>query len=195
MSITFSPNVVTAEPREFQLWCCDDCVSPTYASEAQAIAARAALPGFREGAAALPGCPLLREWGDRFSGIPLVVPAGDDFTERPQVSMSTTHAVAVLTVLGYLSDHAPDDVDFDLLDRPLPTSGVPDLSGQATPSELRGRILLAQALTPSDAGRPVTVAGAVVDGGRRVGYLDDMLIRLADLADWSEAHARIIVWS
>ena len=41
----------------------------------------------------------------------------------------------------------------------------------------------------------MTVAGAVVDGGRRVGYLDDMLIRLADLADWSEAHARIIVWS
>lgn len=90
MSITFSPNVVTAEPCEFQLWCCDDCVSPTYASEAQAIAARAALPGFREGAAALPGCPLLQEWGDRFSGIPLVVPAGDDFTERPQVNMSTT---------------------------------------------------------------------------------------------------------
>lgn len=46
-----------------------------------------------------------------------------------------------------------------------------------------------------NAGRPVTASGVVVGGGRRVGYLDDMLIRLADLADWSEAHDRIIVGS
>ncbi len=195
MSITFTTtcSLSTIESAGFQLWCCDECVSPVYTSYEEAEAARAALPGFDVQAAALPGCELAEFYGDRYEGIPLIVPAAVD--DRPAVEVSSTNGMLLLSLLGFLANSAPDRFMLDMLDtRGVAYSGDCDLTGEAAPQDMTGRILLAQALFGADMGVPTVTDGRFVAGGRRSGYLDHRLAELAELAQWAELHDRMVVW-
>ncbi len=60
-----------------------------------------------------------------------------------------------------------------------------------------GRVLMALAVLPVDAGRPVTVdaepgRATFVDCGRREGYAQERLGQLRELADWAVANLAVI---
>ena len=90
----------------------------------------------------------------------------------PSVNVSNTNAVHLLELLGLRDDEGPL------------------MCGSVPASDMRGRILLARALAPVDAGVPATVTHndggpTVYDGGRPVGYASkrfDDLDRVVDFA-------------
>ena len=72
--------------------------------------------------------------------------------------------------------------------------------GCATGEDFLGRILLAQAVNPADAGVPVTTTRAsggltLIDCGRAPGYSEDRLAALRELADFAADRGRTIQWS
>ncbi|MBG0739012.1 hypothetical protein IV500_06195 [Paeniglutamicibacter antarcticus] len=73
------------------------------------------------------------------------------------------------------------------------------LSGSVSAEDFLGRVLLAQAVSPSDAGIPArqeTGLGGVtiVHMGRPVGYSEDRLAALRELADFAINRRRTIQW-
>lgn len=76
-----------------------------------------------------------------------------------------------------------------------------DLCGSLDAGDLYGRVLLALALVPADAGLPVThtpdSGGRVVTlgGWREPGYLVERLTQLADIATAAQASGRPVVWA
>lgn len=85
-----------------------------------------------------------------------------------------------------------------------------DMWGSATAADFLGRVLLAEAISPTDEGTPARRAlpgeqvgpflavegGAVLhDGGRPAGYLQDVLRRLRALAEVARTHELRITWA
>ena len=71
--------------------------------------------------------------------------------------------------------------------------------GSADANDFLGRILLAQAVSPADAGVPATTHArdgyaTLIDCGRGPGYTDGRLAELRDLAQWCADNNRKVVW-
>ena len=101
--------------------------------------------------------------GDDFcAAYPVMVKAEE--LAAPEVNMSNINAREVITMLGLSTE---------------------DLCGTLQASDLLGRILIAQAVAPRDAGIPATQEGNFVYGGREEGYTDDRLIELLSVAEYA----------
>jgi hypothetical protein len=101
----------------------------------------------------------------------------------PEVNVSNTNAMHLLGLLGF-----PSQADED-----------GSLCGSTTAEDFLGRVLLAQAINPSDAGVPVTTevgrgGATMVRMGRRAGYSDDRLTSLRELADFAVDRGRDVQW-
>lgn len=97
------------------------------------------------------------------------LPAAEDLA----VNMSNSNAAVVCAALG---------IDLDEL----------GWCGSLPARDFLGRILIALAVNPSDAGRPATVDAApgratFIDCGRPEGYVEERLGWLRALADWAVA--------
>jgi hypothetical protein len=102
--------------------------------------------------------------------------------DGPSVNVSNTNAAHLLALLGL----------FD----------TGELVGQLAADDFLGRVLLALAVNPADAGIPATSTGGpgtgtalVVDCGRRVGYTEARLDQLRTVAEAARAAGRAVVWS
>ncbi|MFJ4879885.1 hypothetical protein ACIP93_32425 [Streptomyces sp. NPDC088745] len=95
-----------------------------------------------------------------------------DFTDEP-VNMANANAARVLDVLGY---------------------GYDELCGDAEAEDFLGRVLVALAVAPADAGRPATVDGNVIDCGRPAGYTQTRLEELRELAEDACARRLRVAW-
>ncbi|MFD3539671.1 hypothetical protein ACFWUQ_09235 [Streptomyces sp. NPDC058662] len=93
-----------------------------------------------------------------------------DFTDEP-VNMANANAVRVLDVLGY-----------------------DELYGDADAEDFLGRVLVALAVAPADAGRPATVDGNFIDCGRPPGYTQTRLEELRELAEDACARRLRVAW-
>ena len=91
----------------------------------------------------------------------------------PEVNMSNVNAEYIIGLLG---------IEFDSC-------------GSISGTDLMGRVLMAQAVSPSDAGIPVIQTGIVVDMGRAAGYGDERLLQMEDVARFSIDHNLLVVWS
>jgi hypothetical protein len=98
--------------------------------------------------------------------------------DGPEVNMANTNAAQVMYLLGYV--------------------GEDQTWGEATPEDLLGRILIAQALLPfatdDEHGRPDVVEGNFTWCGTAPGYLAGRLAELGELAAWAHQHSRAVVW-
>lgn len=98
------------------------------------------------------------------------LPAAEDLA----VNMSNTNAYRVCASLG---------IDLE----------AEGWCGSLPAADFLGRVLIALAVDPVDAGRPATVDAApnratFVDCGRPEGYTQERLGQLRELADWAVAH-------
>jgi GAF domain-containing protein len=114
--------------------------------------------------------------------------------DGPSVNVSNTNAAHLLALLGLTpagtSTERPDPFDCG------------DLSGALPADEFLGRVLIALAVNPADAGIPSTSEGGpgtgtaeVIDCGRRPGYSDERLDQLRTLAEAARDAGREVVWS
>lgn len=99
----------------------------------------------------------------------------------PDVNVSSTNARHILGLLG---------VEVDEDEHP-----VGSMSGE----DFLGRVLVALAVNPADAGRPVTETTAesgmtIVDCGRSEGYADRRLAELREVAEFGVSRGRDIQW-
>ncbi|MET4144162.1 hypothetical protein [Arthrobacter sp. UYCo732] len=100
----------------------------------------------------------------------------------PEMNVSNANAMHLLELLGLPS---------------TPFEG--SLAGSTTPEDFMGRVLLAEAINPADAGVPVTTTtseggATMVQMGRRVGYSEDRLAALRELADFAVDRGRDVQW-
>lgn len=95
----------------------------------------------------------------------------------PVVNVTKTNAVLLLGLLGLDSED----------------------NGPLEPGNFMGRVLMAQAVNPSDAGVPATESteGGVllINCGRREGYAEDRLADLHELAEFAVRTGRDIYWA
>lgn len=115
------------------------------------------------------------------NGMMSVLPMESD--PAPDLNVSNTNAMHLLGLLGLPSE--PDECG--------------TLSGSTTAEDFLGRVLLAQAINPADAGVPATsTAGqggtVLIDMGRRLGYADERLTTLRELADFAVSRDRDVQW-
>lgn len=101
----------------------------------------------------------------------------------PSMRVSDTNAMHLLGLLGLPSE--PDE------------SG--SLAGSTSAEDFLGRVLLAQAINPEDAGVPVTTevgqgGATMMRMGRHPGYSDDRLVCLRELADFAVGRGRDVQW-
>jgi hypothetical protein len=89
------------------------------------------------------------------------------------VNLSNTNARLLLEALGFTDD---------------------ELYGELNGELFLGRILLAEAVSPVDAGRPTVRTGNFVECGRDEGYLQHRLAQLRTLAEWAHLHGATITW-
>jgi hypothetical protein len=92
----------------------------------------------------------------------------------PDLNVSNANAMHLLGLLGLPSE--PDECG--------------SLGGSTTAEDFLGRVLIAQAVSPADAGVPVTTevgqgGATMIDMGRRAGYSEDRLTELRELADFA----------
>lgn len=99
-------------------------------------------------------------------------------TPEPEVQMSNGNAVTILDVLGI-------QVGEDFSDR---------CSGSMDASDMMGRILMAQALNPADAGSVTIAVGNIVACGRPEGYTDAKLSALIEVVKFAEVNNLPVVW-
>lgn len=99
----------------------------------------------------------------------------------PSINVSSMNARALLDVLGITREECPD------------------LVGGEDPEAFLGRVLMAQAVAPADAGIPATEAAGpgarFIDCGRDEGYIDERLAQLRSLANFCVAEGRDVVWA
>jgi hypothetical protein len=152
----------------------------------------------------LPGC----EMPDICPDYPLRVHGVDPDGDTPEVNVSEHNAVRLADLLGFPATE-PSNTD------PAPTlcaaareadglpGTVPDPAvlpcaagdaGQIPAEDFLGRVLVALALTPEDAGVDGYWSGRTHMGGRRAGYLQRRLVELHDLARWCADRGRDVVW-
>ena len=95
----------------------------------------------------------------------------------PVVNVNVSNAVRLLGVLGYPAEDA--------------------LGGEVSAGEFLGRVLLALAVEPDDAGMPGCEApdhGRFIECGRLPGYLQDRLRDLHELAEWCQERSSTVTW-
>jgi hypothetical protein len=83
----------------------------------------------------------------------------------------------VISALGFTPDERGDDY------------------GVCGPTDFRGRVLMAMALSPADAGVPATSDRNRHDMGRREGYLEGKLAELLAHAEWCAANRYRVQWA
>ncbi|NUK55483.1 hypothetical protein HRW14_35640 [Streptomyces lunaelactis] len=87
------------------------------------------------------------------------------------VNMANSNAARVLDSLGYAEPYGDEDARLFL-----------------------GRVLLALALDPEDAGRPAVTDGRFIDCGRSQGYAQSRLNELRELAEYAQARGLRVTW-
>ncbi|WP_052362784.1 hypothetical protein [Gordonia alkanivorans] len=182
MSITFTTARPAQADGDFRLWCCGECVWPIFTSFAEAEAFTATVTD------GTPPC----------GQTPWIIPVEEH--DRPMVNVSAANGTQILTLLGLLPTAAPDlgvptaEIEADVMTMDFFRHGHEQV-GEATAEDFLGRILLAQALTGRDEGRPVDRSGRITDCGRPRGYLDERLCDLIEIAEWARSHQQVVVWS
>ncbi|WP_431976005.1 hypothetical protein [Micromonospora haikouensis] len=104
----------------------------------------------------------------------------DEVVSWPEVNVSNANAWRLLDALGYLADEED-----------------PELSGEADAELFLGRVLLALAVAPADAGIPSHTRldnPRVIDLGVCPGYLQERLARLRELAEACHTAGRQVTW-
>lgn len=99
----------------------------------------------------------------------------------PEVNVSGSNALHLLDLLGITVEEG---------DHPM---------GSMSAQDFLGRVLVAQAVNPVDAGRPSTESAAnngmpIVDCGRSEGYADRRLDQLREVAEFGVNRGRDIQW-
>lgn len=117
----------------------------------------------------------------------------------PAVNVSNSNALFILGLLGYV-DTMGADVEYlaDTEHTPELVPECPEIAGEDTAEAFLGRVVMALALAPEDAGVPAyTVGGGtnVIDCGRRPGYSQDVLTLLHDLAEIAHDHNWPVRWA
>jgi hypothetical protein len=132
----------------------------------------------------------LTEFGDRESAVaalntiicedefcaaypPLVIAVHAEVA--PYLNVSNRNAGDLLTLLGYGQNE--------------------DLCGSTSAADLLGRVLIAVAVEPADAGRPSTTSGNLIDCGRPAAYFEDRLAELRTVCEWAEARGVGVAWA
>ena len=129
---------------------------------------------------------------------PFVVVHSSTATE-PSLDVSVRNAMLLLRALGLVPEFGADDVHEPPPGgppAPAPGEDTP-LGGELPAEQMLGRVELALALAPADAGVPgrnLNAAGTVVDFGRPAGYLQDRLSVLRELALFARDQARDVIW-
>jgi hypothetical protein len=206
MSVTFHAEL--GEPVGYVVSCgCTEATAlaaphETYEAACDAVQQLNALPE----RAPLPGCAMPETCPEYL----LNVYELDADGEPPVVDVSNVNATRLLPLLG-LSHRADDAVDeltaSGVLEAPGEDAGqdgeiqgtvipicVVDAYGQLPAEQFLGRVLIALALTPEDAGTDGHEQGRTYYGGRPAGYLQRRLLELHHLAVWCAAHGRDVVW-
>ncbi|WP_070016928.1 hypothetical protein [Streptomyces nanshensis] len=204
MSLTFTASFQA--PTAHVVTCgCDaaTALAVRYASYEAACTALPA-PGTPAGRA-LEGC----EMPDICPDYPLHVQGVDEGGDAPEVDLNDLNAVALLDLLGLprgedlagelvASGRAvwPDE-DQAAPEEHGPAIPIPavDAYGQLPAGDFLGRVLIALALTPQDAGREGYWTGRHFRGGRTAGHLQLRLHELHALALWCAEHGREVAWS
>lgn len=109
----------------------------------------------------------------------------------PAVELHSANAVRLLELLGLAFTADQPAVGFGT--GALQVLAV-DAYGQLDPQAFLGRVLLAEALTPADAGAEPLLEGRHYRGGRSAGHLQYRLRELRDLAAWCSARGRLVAW-
>lgn len=112
--------------------------------------------------------------GDEFcAGYPATVTAQvQDSVE--EVNVSNINARHLLSILGY--------------------EGDADLSGSATGADLMGRILMAEAINPTDEGTATITEGILTTFGRPEGYTEARLAAIKPIAQYAMDHNLNVLW-
>ncbi|ALE76989.1 hypothetical protein FRP1_30210 (plasmid) [Pseudonocardia sp. EC080625-04] len=119
--------------------------------------------------------------------------------DEPRLDVASVHARTLLRALGLCPEIGAGDL------HPASMAGIAPSTPQdaedalvgSLPAELMlGRVELALAAAPADAGVPVTEHrdGAVLDFGRPAGWLQDRLSVLREVTLYALAHQRDVVW-
>ena len=183
MTVTFIPTQGPITHHTVDCLCCGATHDETFATRDRALAFLVAV---RAGTAFVAGCT--RE--PYYCAEGASVTAHDSAGEAPSVNVSNLNARDIIEALG-VSDG--------------------DLSGTSPASAFLGRVLLALALAPESAGIPAHAVvppfaqaqlGAASSGGvqmiecgRPEGYVQGILERLHEVAEFALAHDRDVVWS
>ena len=123
----------------------------------------------------------------------------DDDGDVPMVNLHNANAMRVLVALGYQQERGAEVVE----ERPEVEPSLvevlhnaPDLYGSDGPEAFIGRVLLALALSPTDAGVEAysSPSGRWHEGPRREGHLQHVLAQLHDLAQWCAEHNHEVMW-
>ncbi|SFO39502.1 hypothetical protein SAMN05216207_10513 [Pseudonocardia ammonioxydans] len=115
---------------------------------------------------------------------------------EPSLNVSRRHAMLLLRALGLVAELGADDVDEPAPAAPPPEQDTP-LFGDLDAEQMLGRVELALALAPADAGVParyLNTAGTQYDCGRSAGYLQDRLTVLREVALFARDQTRDVVW-
>lgn len=185
MSVTFT---VSRAPVGFRLGCAfSPTVHPTFEQAATALAEHgdglcAAAAAWLEANTDDHDAPsrFLDEHGrfpDDCAMFVLIEPVHDE--DVPELNVSNDNARLLLEALGYDPE---------------------DLYGTVDATDLLGRVLIADGLSPEDPGRPTvtergTGGATIVSCGRKVGYLQDRLGQLRELASWAAERNLPVTWS
>lgn len=95
--------------------------------------------------------------------------------QSPFLNVANGNAVHLLSILGYET--------------------AEELCGSADAEDFLGRVLVALAINPTDAGVPATQNGSIIDCGRREGYTDDRLTHLRTVAEAAREHGVNVQWA
>lgn len=96
----------------------------------------------------------------------------------PEINVSNSNAAELLDVLGIA-------VGEDFSDR---------CAGSLPGEDFLGRVLIALAVAPADAGVPAVRDGNVISCGRSEGYVQDRLGSLREVAEHAAARGLLVVW-
>ncbi|AEA28900.1 hypothetical protein Psed_6829 (plasmid) [Pseudonocardia dioxanivorans CB1190] len=127
---------------------------------------------------------------------PFVVMHYNTDTE-PSLNVGIGNAMLLLRALGMVAELGADDVQEPPPGAPPPPEQDTPLVGELAAEQMLGRVELALALAPADAGVPtrdLNAAGTVVDFGRRPGYLQDRLAVLREVALFARDQGRDVIW-
>lgn len=178
MSVTFTTTPFTISAYAFTCGHDNGVTEHRFGSYQDAVAFRQAELDTHGHAGGLALC------GDDYCAVSglFVHPIIDD--PAPDVNVSNANAVPLLRLLGLPVDLEDEEVE---------------LCGTATAEDFLGRIMMAQAVSPSDACMPATEEQGegmlLVWCGRRVGYSDDRLVALRELADFAVSRGKTIQWA